>query len=190
MKFLASVVAFTLLMAVFSHSSLAENSVKKGYTGEEIYRGVFLGEGEVGNLFPEIWDNYKSQFSGKEWSELKEAMVLALKESDPTFFDRFGEEMQSGDHLRIQSIIAESRSILKNSPQSKKILGKLIQDDSENATPKVRQDVYIYDQFVLVFKWLALWVETTVPNPSIETTNKLYQETLVDMVATRLEVKE
>ncbi len=189
-KITASVVTLTLLMSVFSHSSFAENRGKNGRSGEEIIRGVFFGEGEVANLFPEIWENFRSQLSGKEWDEMKEAMVSTVKETDPTFLDKFGEEMQSGDHIRIQTIIAETRSILKNSPGSKRIINKIVTDDAENASPKVRVDLFIYDQFVAVIKWVALWVEATLPNPSIESANSLYQESLVDMIATRLDAKE
>ncbi len=99
------------------------------YDGETVFRALMFGQGEVAQLFPEIWADEAAilQEARKRMSEqdlevfdasLKaaegfwEKLVAAIGEADPTFFDRFAEATQSGDHLVILAALEEARDQL------------------------------------------------------------------------------
>jgi hypothetical protein len=43
----------------------------------------------------------------------RDLLVARIAETDPTFFDRFGGDMQSGDHLRVEAAMAEASAHLR-----------------------------------------------------------------------------
>ena len=43
----------------------------------------------------------------------RDLLVARIAETDPTFFDRFGGDMQSGDHLRVEAAMAEASAQLR-----------------------------------------------------------------------------
>lgn len=87
-------------------------------SGEEVFRGIVFGEGYVAEQLPELWDNVVlPELTSEEHVAQKIAkaqLVADIREADPTFFDRFGKEIQSGDHLRIQKMMDDSGTFLKN----------------------------------------------------------------------------
>jgi SdpC family antimicrobial peptide len=87
--------------------------------GETVFRGGLLDDGPVARLLPEIWENpvimgYRdhADLTGQT-TEAVQLLIAALRAQAPTFFDRFGTEMQSGDHIRILRAIDEGGDRLK-----------------------------------------------------------------------------
>ncbi|HEX5759114.1 MAG TPA: hypothetical protein VF121_07965 [Thermoanaerobaculia bacterium] len=78
------------------------------FSGEDIYRGVFLGHGPVADLLPEVRnhlaiDNYVVE--PRERATIRrfhDRLVGALANAEPTFFDELENAFTSGDHLVIE----------------------------------------------------------------------------------------
>jgi SdpC family antimicrobial peptide len=155
------------------------------YDGETIFRGVFLDDGPVTKLFPEIWENptvvgYRDQAvqagSEEQAAAGQQALIAALRAQDPTFFDRFGKEMQSGDRIRIKAAMTEARN-------------RLIKEAGNSASPSHSlQSAYYY-------KWVAVWLAVAVAvavalvlviEDQGQSMSGLQRDVMVDLVAKRL----
>lgn len=87
--------------------------------GEKIFRGLLFGEeGEISRMFPELWqrpdviEQMNTPAKARAWNSLKEKTVVRIKKKDPTFFKRFGDAMQSGDHFKIMEGFAEAGKLI------------------------------------------------------------------------------
>jgi SdpC family antimicrobial peptide len=116
---IVSVIAFVARPSLLA-SSAAEQGKRQKYSGEKIFRGLLFGEqGPIAEMFPQIWKNpqvveqMKSEKRMQHWNEFKERVVRELKNRDQTFFDRFGEAMQSGDHIKIVDGLNEAGTLIR-----------------------------------------------------------------------------
>jgi hypothetical protein len=113
----------------------------RNFTGEELVQGVFFMDGPVAELFPELLEEIQARKGGpKSEEEENEAQrILAqapspddlspedrakldeiqarifdrIRAEDPTFFDRFAEDMQSGDNFLVDAALAEAAEHMK-----------------------------------------------------------------------------
>ena len=113
----AVVAALILSIAVLGapRSVVAQTqSLPRTFTGSQIFRGLLFGDAPVSQLFPEIWaaEQAVQSLDTKEkvltWNDLKRSVVADIISHDSMFMGRFGEEMQSGDVLRIQAALDEA----------------------------------------------------------------------------------
>jgi SdpC family antimicrobial peptide len=123
--------------------------------GEELYRGMVFGEGPAAKLFPEIWQSSavqgKVQISEAERRTAADQVVAWIHRKDPTFFDRFGSDMTSGDREAIASILAETRDITV--PAVKDVAKLASQKSGRRASPGEDRGlgVYLYADLVVVY---------------------------------------
>ncbi len=123
-----SITAVLLLAVTFlgapQRTSAGVRPVPKTFTGEQTFRGLLFGEAPVSQLFPEIWTSERVKYAlgtkerALEFNQIKEAVVKWVKISDPGLMERFGREMQSGDHLRIQATLQEAGEKISTAIQS------------------------------------------------------------------------
>jgi SdpC family antimicrobial peptide len=179
-----TVVIVILLTLVFPSTYLVSaQSSSQSYTGEEIFRGVLFGDGPVAVLFPEIWDDQKNNRNSSDWADLREQVISEIKVNDAGFMARFGTEMKSGDHIRINTILSEARTKLDSAQTASQDADSLI-DGRNNGDYKVKTEVLVLDQYVAVVKFLWLWIAAVSQQDIQEST--LYQESVVDLVADKL----
>jgi len=84
------------------------------FDGLTIYRGVMQGRGPVVDRVPELREHVRlDRFVTRP--ELVDAVVTVqdaivdrMQTIDPAFFDRFGAEMTSGDHLRLRAALEDA----------------------------------------------------------------------------------
>lgn len=95
----------------------------KTLAGEQIFRGLFLGEEPVAGLFPELWGgasledpnwNAERQEAFSAW---KMGLIAQIQHEDAAFFARFRAEATSGHHVRIARIMEESQELLTAAAQ-------------------------------------------------------------------------
>jgi SdpC family antimicrobial peptide len=88
------------------------------WDGESLFRGLVLGDGDVAQAFPEIWAG--RQVESPTWTpaerlrvrQARTALVASMRRSDPQFFDRFGQALNSGDPVRIDAAMEDARAVL------------------------------------------------------------------------------
>lgn len=88
-----------------SHQATAAIPPSGGYDGRTLYVGLAFGQGPVAALFPEL-EGLHSMAAGHE--DYVNATVSEMASLDPTFFERFAHEIQSGDRVRIRAALAEA----------------------------------------------------------------------------------
>jgi hypothetical protein len=125
LRFTAKPVSFILALTLVAtmvngdHPAVAASNVPNsshaavrpatdGYDGVTLYRGLAFGQGPVGALFPEL--EGLRQLTAKSDDRIS-AMVDQIAMADPTFFDRFAADIQSGDRVRIRAALQEADSI-------------------------------------------------------------------------------
>lgn len=109
-------VAIVTAIVVGAMPNLVYAQPAQGYSGEDLFKGLLLGQGPVADLFPEVWNDVKEfreqaippeEFEKAQlaMSDYADAMIETIAAEDPGFFDAFAAEIQSGDHLRVESAV-------------------------------------------------------------------------------------
>lgn len=145
-------------------AGIAQGTPNQSFTGEEVFRGIMFGQAPVAQLFPEIWssDDVAEQLNTKEkvkaWDALTESVVSQIKTADPTFMDRFGQEMQSGDHLRIQNGMIEASEKMFNAMTAIGVMNENGEFSSTYEGPLACSVVAVCAAAiaVAVWKWVAV----------------------------------
>lgn len=122
-KLLSPLMIVAILIAmVFSTSSVSAAGGKKvqQYGGEEIYRGLVFGQGEVAKLFPEIWTkDLLKEARKKEAVEFSNQLIADMKVADSTYFNELKDAVYSGDHLKIQASLDKGGKLLSEQIEKK-----------------------------------------------------------------------
>lgn len=90
-------------------------------SGEDIFTGIFFGQGQAATLFPEVWgsDQVKQAFSKMtaedqaKFAQLQRTIVLEIRKTDGQFFDRFGHNMRSGNPAQVQAALTDAKVVLE-----------------------------------------------------------------------------
>jgi SdpC family antimicrobial peptide len=148
-KHLAVILTVLMVFSATGNAWTQTSAAAARYDGETIFRGVLLGDGPVAKLFPEFWGRAQlasyqklaaERGSQEQLATAKQQIIDMLRTQDPTFFNRFGSEMQSGDPIRIQQAITEAGSRLQKQVQS-----RFSTDASAPVIPvQVAVDAYYY----------------------------------------------
>jgi SdpC family antimicrobial peptide len=99
--------------------AIVEPSVRtaKVVDGETLFRGLVFGEGAVAQAVPELWSGRSMENPAwtpaqhEEFEAAKSSIVVGMRRADPAFFGRFGAALQSGDPVRIERALDESRGL-------------------------------------------------------------------------------
>ena len=77
------------------------------FDGETVFRGVLLGDGPVAALFPEYYHPPEPQHPHHTLIDVP-LVLEAFRDHDPTFCERFGQSLQSGDPVKISQSLDEA----------------------------------------------------------------------------------
>lgn len=147
------------------------------------------------------WKNVKA------FNDIKEKAITWIGQNDPAFFNRFGEEIQSGDHLRIQQALTESGEVMDKVLSSEgDVVGQLMPAPIEDDPGVGCVAVVVCAVAVAVWKYVAavdvaaaasvaaiavaVWVwkyQYTYSYEQAEVTYaRLWREKMIDSVAQRM----
>ena len=204
-KTFLSAVSLIMVLAVLNMGlgfhAFAGSRAAKTYTGEEIFVGINFGQGEVAKLFPKIWKSFHANNNKdglQAFDLLREKVVAEIKSSDPTFMERYGREMRSGDHLRIDEALKESSAKITSAMMKIGIMnskGELV--GNKKLTNKIVCTYVIgcvaivvaaaaYAVVVASVFWVVMSKKTSPT--SGDTSANLFREQFVNSVAERLAV--
>ena len=202
-KFLRATALMSLMMAVANLSGtlnvFAVSQETKRFSGEQIFRGINFGDGPVAELFPEVWKNSQvlQQFGNERGVKaliiLREKIILEIKTSDPTFMDKYSREMQSGEHLRIQAAMEESKRKITIAMQTTGVINESYMTDRADMDVVINTLTYWVTAVQLIsFSWVLTPI-TIVIFPILQTegnTSNFSRENYVNSVADRLAVAD
>jgi SdpC family antimicrobial peptide len=162
-------------------------------SGEDLFLGIFFGEGQVGQLLPEIWKGRSTSsraLSPEKTEQVLQAeanIVAEIHKQDPSFFQRFGLAVTSGDHFEVEAALMEAGSRLHT-------VSDAAQKGASNKAPNVWVDreTVLYWYLAGVVFLIAAVIDFN-PATEVETQglqseggSRLKRDVVIDLVATRL----
>jgi hypothetical protein len=187
----ALVVGLTVSLLMPSFALPAEAQPKTvsivSYSGEDIFKGLLLGDGPVAKMFPEIWNSPKiAAYHEQELHSFTQAQISAeendlinrIKVSDPQFFPRFASVMQSGHRLKISAMLNEAGEHMKAVAPKSSIDGTY--------------SVYLYVETAVAIAAVAVLVAAVVlvvvleQQDSDDSDASLQRDVLINLIAERL----
>jgi SdpC family antimicrobial peptide len=158
-------------------------------SGEDMFRGVFFGQGPAAALLPELWkgksieDRAQTAERAAQVRALQEELVARIAEKDPAFFGQFASTVRSGSHVAVERALQQAATLLRGELLASPTYGS-IRTSEELADPVVDIEIAIYAVLVVIVFWIDFNVaaaETSAMN-----VEGLQRDQLVDMVVTRL----
>ncbi|MFJ6054683.1 sporulation delaying protein family toxin [Streptomyces sp. NPDC092307] len=107
-----SVLAATVPAQAESRSRASTSAAPAArWTGEEVFRGLYFGQGEVARHFEElrgarIADNAEAR-------SILDGLVSKIRQKDASFFEEFGADMTSGDRVRINARFLSTQKVIE-----------------------------------------------------------------------------
>lgn len=114
----ASLLLILLVFAVVNHGvSTAQRPAQRAeqrtgqlqYDGITLFKGLFFASGPVPSRIPTI--GRVAPYFPSEYKNLESQVITSIQRRDPTFFDRFAGDIQSGDRVRISAAIKEGNKL-------------------------------------------------------------------------------
>lgn len=93
------IVAIIIVTSVFIYFPKSNETEAATYSGEDLYRGIMFGQGEVAKKLPKIWDKdtlTKADMNSKS-KKIIDGTVKYIKENDSNYFDELKKSLNSGD---------------------------------------------------------------------------------------------
>lgn len=158
-------------------------------SGQEMFRGVFFGQGPAAGLLPELWkgrsieDRAETAERAAQVRALQEEVISSIAEKDPTFFGQFATTVRSGSHVAVERALQQAATMLRDELLSSPIYGS-IRTSEAIADPVVDIEIAIYAVLIVI----VFWIDFNVADADYAAMNVegLQRDQLVDMVATRL----
>jgi hypothetical protein len=109
----------------------------------------------------------------------RDLMIAQIAASDPTFFDRFGSEMQSGDHLRVERAMTDAEGKVRGAVET---LGTSVDSKGETSL------VWYYGPVLVAVAAVAVAVAVVVVVVDVEgpDNSRLKHDELMSILAERL----
>ncbi|ANN35632.1 hypothetical protein CN936_09570 [Bacillus cereus] len=119
--FTVTTMIFTLLMA-FQRSSFVNAQVKMNFTGEEFYKGIIFGQGNVAKLLPEMWnEKTMKKVNSKEALELTDNITKEMKSINPAYFNELKQAINSKDFVKINEAFENGKALFKSAQSNLKL---------------------------------------------------------------------
>lgn len=107
-------------------------------TGEALFRGIMMGEGQVANDVPQVRDLYAldqvvtDKTARTAMSEFNDELIGAIKKNHPGYFGEFRKALTSGDQLKVRAELRNANQILMSSlhdiPEVKQAAERISED--------------------------------------------------------------
>lgn len=132
-KKVALFLALLLIFSLFVHNAFARSihSPQKIYsfTGEEIFRGIMFGQGEVAKLFPELWNNKTRELANTPKALITvDTYIEQISKKDIQYFENVKYAVMSGNPYKIDEIFSKGVEYLTDILESQ---GKLVKDPND-----------------------------------------------------------
>ena len=165
---IAIVVAIAIMFTLINggYSTPAQVRIERPYDGVTIYRGLFFGNGPVVSKLPTL--RKVAGFYPPEYKALETPVINYIKSKDPTYFDKFAADMQSGDRARVADAIKRTNQLQKEAllavtKNQRSTLAQQVQRLKVNpapaSEPEPENDANVAVEVVV---WVALFVAIVI----------------------------
>lgn len=109
----AMLLVFVLMVALVGPHATAKTKPAVSYSGEDIFSGIFFGQGEVAKLLPEVWDTKAvKKINQDELKQVSDQVMADIKKSSPDYFKKLKAAVYSGDYEKVNSVIDQGSQIM------------------------------------------------------------------------------
>lgn len=109
----AMLLVFVLMIALVGPHATAKTEPSVSYSGEDIFSGIFFGQGEVAKLLPEVWDTKAvKKINQDELKQVSDQVIADIKKSSPDYFKKLKAAVYSGDYEKVNSVIDQGSQIM------------------------------------------------------------------------------
>ncbi|MBD0407623.1 kinase [Bacillus siamensis] len=109
----AMLLVFVLMVALVGPHATAKTKPAVSYSGEDIFSGIFFGQGEVAKLLPEVWDTKAvKKINQDELKQVSDQVIADIKKSSPDYFKKLKAAVYSGDYEKVNSVIDQGSQIM------------------------------------------------------------------------------
>jgi SdpC family antimicrobial peptide len=91
--------------------SVAEPVQLRPYDGLTLYRAFFFGQGPVVSKIPSL--SKVARYFPTDYKNLEGPITNYIRKKDPTFFEQFGRDIQSGDRVKVSAAIRRGNRLQK-----------------------------------------------------------------------------
>lgn len=187
---LLGVMALTTGCAMDSRSPVEVVAANPALSGEQIFRGIFFGQGPAAALLPEVWqgksveDRAQTPERAAQVRTLQNEIVTRIAQKNPAFFNQFGATVRSGDHLAVERALQEAATLLRDELKASAIYSE-IRTSEEIADPVVDIEIAIYAVLVVIVFWIDFNVAAEQKVDAMNMAG-LQRDQLVDLMVTRM----
>ncbi|MBE7135330.1 MULTISPECIES: sporulation delaying protein family toxin [Bacillus] len=130
-------IAATCLFSISPVGSLNINQVKAAeqeqnlskYSGEEIFKGVIFGQGELSENFADMWDpKILKVMSSKESQEAVNVLISQFKEQNPEYFTKLEQAVQQKNPKKVDKLLEEGSTALMEIAKKN---GRIVENDKQ-----------------------------------------------------------
>jgi len=162
-------------------------------TGRDLYKGMVFGVGPSAHHFDDLWQRpeVKARLEGGAELQSKrelaaETLMAKVDALDPTFFERFGTDLRSGDHLTIDRLLTETKTVTQAAADALRQERGLKEAAVQNV--ELQAGTWFYEETVVAVAIAAvlLVVVTQIdvtPVMEDQQASALRRDTWVDMLA-------
>ncbi|MBP3970749.1 sporulation delaying protein family toxin [Bacillus sp. WL1] len=179
---------FAMLLSLFSGFSPVKSvqaATMHKYTGEEIYAGAVLGQGEVANLFPDVWNQKEfKERNTKKTKELSNNVIKEMKKIDPKFFKELETAVYNQDTNAVDKVFANGQKLLKQAADNLN-LGSSVDSNTAQGRCVETGAVAIFVVVVAAggaIDYLYVYNQTKFWGKSMDTSSQLEKEMFITNV--------
>lgn len=131
-----TVVGLASLMVACGNGGGSQARSWQAQSGEKLFGDLAFREGVFAELYAEMGVRQQpnrltpQKQAARERS--KATLVANMRQADPAFFDRFGVEVQSGNHLRVERALRESAALVRKVSPKRELTAMGSTDNTES----------------------------------------------------------
>lgn len=113
-KVVTLVTVFAIAVSLVTVNSVGVAEAKgesrgTNFTGEELFKGLIFGQGEVAEKLPFIWNEEVLKETNKpEVQEVANAVSALIKEENPEYFSKLRKSIDSGNRVELNALLTEA----------------------------------------------------------------------------------
>ncbi|WIG93252.1 sporulation delaying protein family toxin [Myxococcus sp. SDU36] len=167
-------------------------------SGQNLFKGMAFGLGPAAHYFDDLWQRpeIKAKLGDETLAkreEAAEAVIAKMSALDPAFFERFGNDLRSGNHLVIDQLLTDTRELTVAAANALRKDAGQAGEINAAALQQVEVGLYLYVETAVAVAIVLILILTQIDmTPVMEgpQSSQLQRDVWVDMLAKRFAAAE
>ncbi|MFP2960364.1 sporulation delaying protein family toxin [Myxococcus sp. 1LA] len=167
-------------------------------SGQNLFKGMAFGLGPAAHHFADLWQRpeIKEKLGDETLAkreEAAEAVIAKMGALDPSFFERFGKDLRSGNHLVIDQLLTDTRELTFAAVNEMRKEAGQKGDIDLAAKYQVEAGLYLYVETAVAVALVLILILTQIditPVVAGPEASRLQRDVWVDSLAKRFAAAE